>query len=267
MEKINQILNCNSIDDIPTIEQIQKLPRNVKLILVFDKNISSLREKNGTRLKLELPGFLVGIHTQQPEINISKLITESEIEQNAAFFEKCAKDYRQLAEKLIFELATSLNTTLNKDFPLLTFNQFKTTKQQIGTVGEWKYFLHGYHCGFKNIKTKQCIKVPLVFGLEFGDLDPYFFSLFIKSTKKYFPLPTEIFEDFADGEKILDKMVQLGKFEKINSNILGHFGVAVTDREKIKINVYEEETPRIDNTEFKLVKPKFNLWTSLGLKK
>lgn len=234
---------------------------------MFGKNISSLREKNGNRLKLELPGFQVGIHTQQPEINISKLITESEIEQNVAFFEKCAKDYRQLAEKLIFELATSLNTPINEEFPLLTFNQFKTTKQQIGTVGEWKYFLHGFHCGFQNIKTKQCIETPLVFGLEFGDLDPYFFSLFIKSTKEYFPLPTEIFEDYADGKKIIDKMVQLGKFEKIISNISGHYGVAVTDREKIQINIYEEDIPRIDNTKFELVKPKFSLLKFLHLKK
>ena len=48
----------------------------------------------------------------------------------------------------------------------------------------------------------QLIEVPLVFSLEFGDLDPYFFTKYIKSTSDYKPLPVEIYEDYADGVRI-----------------------------------------------------------------
>jgi hypothetical protein len=126
-------------------------------------------------------------------------------------------------------------------------------------MDEWKYYIHGFHCCFQHEVTKQYIEVPLVFSYEFGDLDPYFFVGFIKSTKEYSPLPVDIFEDYADGVKILEKMLSLGKFERIPSNVGNHSGIVVKDREKVKISVYKEEN-------FIRSKPKFNIWKLLRLK-
>ena len=53
-------------------------------------------------------------------------------------------------------------------------------------------------------------------------------------------------------------MLALGKFERINSNIKDHFGIAVTDRNKVEIKVYDPEQDYI--------KPKFNFWKFIGLK-
>jgi hypothetical protein len=61
--------------------------------------------------------------------------------------------------------------------------------------------------------------------------------LYIKSTDKYKPLPVDIFEDYADGLRINEKMLALGKFERIISNLGGHFGTVVTDRKKLKSNL------------------------------
>lgn len=182
---------------------------------------------------------------------ISKLITDLEIEENQDFFEKCAKDYRQLGKKLIFELADELNVTINPEFPLETFNEFKRNKKESGKLDSWKYSIHGFHCGFENVMTGQFIEVSLVFGLEFGDIDPFFFSQFIKSTPKYRPLPIDIFEDYADGKKINEKMISLGKFERINSNIENHYGVVVTDRSKVEINEFKKQP---ENWIFKFLK-------------
>lgn len=238
-DRIIEIIKITSIDKLPSYEIISNIPRTKILKLVFVGNCRKELEKIGNRLKEELVGFQIGIHTTTPEIKICKLITDKEIEANQLFFEQCAKDYRNLAENLIFKLALKIKVVIYSKFPLLTFNPLKNTKAQIGQMDEWRYYLHGYHCGFENLKNKQEIEVPLVFGLEFGDLDPYFFTNFIKSTQEYFPLPLAIYEDYADGVQIIKKMLSLEKFERINSNIENHFGVVVKDRKKEFIEIYK----------------------------
>ena len=258
MDRLTEQIIIKSVDQIPTLDNIRTIPRDRMLKLFFDKDVQKYREQIGQNLKKELFEFQVSIHTIEPFIHIVKLITDKEIEDNQVFFEQCAKDYRQLGEELIFKLIGKLNVPLNTKFPLITFNEFKQSHQS-GIMDEWRYFIHGFHCGFEHQKTGQYIEVPLVFGLEFGDLDPYFFSGFIKSTQKYKPLPVEIFESYADGERIIGKMLSLGLFEKIGSNITNHFGIVVTDREKVDIEIYKDEN------DIK-VKQTFNLWKWLGLK-
>lgn len=257
MKRITEIITIDSIDQIPSLEEIRKMPRTKTLKVIFENSVQNQRESIGQNLKKELQGFQVGIHLLNSEINIVKLITDQEIEKHQNFFENCAKDYRDLGRELIFELAKQFKITIFEDYPLLTFNTLKEEKRGRGKMGDWKYFFHGFHCWFENQKTAQIIEVPLAFGLEFGDLDPYFFSIFIKSTPNYQPLPVEIYEDYADGVRINEKMLSLGKFEHINSNFKNHTGIVVTDREKIEIKEYipEEHT----------TKRKFSFWKFIGL--
>ena len=172
-----------------------------------------------------------------------------------------------MGEELLFKLVDKLDLKLNKDFPMETFNELKRDKRQIGKLENWRYFVHGFHCGFENTKTGQIIEVPLVFGLEFGDLDPYFFSKFIKSTPKYRPLPIDIFEDYADGARINEKMISLGKFERISSNVGNHYGIVVTDRQKVEIKSYLDLEKMYEEQNKQVEKPKFNFWKFIGLKK
>lgn len=241
MKRTTEIITINSINQIPSIEEIRKIPRSKTLKVIFENSVQNERESIGLFLKKELQGFQIGIHALNPEINISKLITDQEIEEQQIFFENCAKDYRKLGEKLIFELAEKFKISINPDCPWITFNDFKKGKRQVGKMNDWRYNLHGFHCGFENKKTGQKIEVPLVFSLEFGDLDPYFFTNFIKSTPSYKPLPVKIYEDYADGKQINNKMLSLGKFERINSNFANHSGIVVKDREKVEIKKYRED--------------------------
>lgn len=266
MNRTTDIITINSVGQIPTLDIIRSIPRERTIKLVFEKEVQSQREVIGQNLKTKLVDFQVGIHTIEPEINIAKLITDKEIEDNQDFFENCAKDYRQLGEELLFKLVNKLDLKLNRDFPLQTFNKLKRDGRSNGKVEGWRYSVHGFHCGFENNKTGQIIEVPLVFGQEFGDLDPYFFSKFIKSTPKYKPLPVEIFEDYADGVRINERMLTLGKFEKISSNIGNHYGIVVKDRQKVEIKSYLDlEKCKEQNKKFE--KPKFNFWKFIGLKK
>lgn len=267
MNRTTNIIIITTIEQIPTLEVIRAIPRERTLKLVFEKEVQNQREVVGQTLKKELVGFQVGIHTIEPEINIAKLITDKEIEDNQNFFEQCAKDYRQLGEELLYKLVHKLDLKLIKDFPMQTFNELKRDKRFNGKVEGWNYYVHGFHCRFVNIKTKQEIEVSLVFGQEFGDLDPCFFSKFIKSTPKYKPLLIGIYEDYEDGLRINEKMTSLGKFEKISSNVGNHFGTVVRDRQKVEIKsywdlekIYQEQNRQID-------KLKFNFWKFIGFKK
>jgi hypothetical protein len=228
LNRTTQTIKIKSIDQIPSIDSIRTLPRGKKLQLRFLGFKNQERERIGQRLSKVLQDFQVSIHTIEPEINITKLITDREIEDLQLFFEKCAQDYKLLGEKLIHQLANKLGTTLDKDSPLHCFQKFKNRESQRGEMDDWSYFLHGIHCGFENKNTGQQIEVCLIFGNEFGDLDPYFFSRFINSTPAYQPLPVEIYEDYAEGHRIIEKMLALGRFEKIKPDEEYHPGIVVS---------------------------------------
>lgn len=240
MSRVTQTITVSTLQEVPTIHTLEALPRDVKLQLVFTGRQKLNRQAIGNQLKARLNNFQVGIHLIEPTISIAKLITDGEIEAHQDFFETCAKDYRKLGGELIANLVTELSLQLDENFPLKTFHELMANDRQTGQIGQWKYSIHGFHCCFQNEQTEQCIEVSLVFGMEFGDLDPYFFTDFIKSTPTYKPLPVAIYEDYADGAKIIEMMLALGKFERVNSNVGGHTGVVVTDREKVVIKSYEE---------------------------
>ncbi|MCW1961010.1 DUF6896 domain-containing protein [Chryseobacterium viscerum] len=243
MERATHVITAKSIQELPGIDSLRNIPRQKTIRIIFDHPIRHIREDYGEQLKKNLPHFIIGIHSMEPKIEIRKLITKEEIIANQLFFVQCAKDYRKLGEELVSLFFEKKKIKLNKDFPFLAFNYFKgrSRRTQSGKVGKWRYFLHGYHCYFQNVTTKQEIEVPFMFGMEFGDLDPYFFSLYIKSTPKYRPLPITIYEDFADGERILDVMLQLGLLERINSNLENHSGLVIKDRNKVEIKIYNPD--------------------------
>jgi len=243
LEREVEEIKCDSIQDIPSIDKLNGLSRNKTMRVVFGKGILRKRESIGNQWKKKLNDFQIGIHLQNPEINIARLISDKEIIDHQDFFEKCAKDYRNLAKRLINELAQHLEIEINPDSPLDSFNFLKRREHrpEKNFIEDWRYYVHGFHCCFENIKTGQVIEVSLVNGLEFGALDPYFFTGFVKSTPDYKPLPIEIFEDYADGVRILEKMEEIGKFEKVNGIYEGRFDTVVTDRDKVEVRIYKPE--------------------------
>lgn len=259
MKRAQEIIEIQSINQFPSLHYIESIPREKKLIIIFSKSIDHLRERFGEKLKADLVNFQIAIHSLKPEIHICKLITHREIITHQTFFESCAKDYRNLATKLILRLIEKNKIKHHPDFPFLTFNSIKGSKKSRGKTDDWEYFFHGYHCHFKNTKTQQEIEVPIMFGMEFGDLDPYFFSIYIKSTPQYQPLPINIYENFDDGHRILEVMLNLGLFENINSNLKNHTGIVVKDREKVRIKIYDPETDYIP--------VKFDILKFLGLRR
>lgn len=243
MDLAEKIQVCSAFDELPEFKEIKSLSRGVKLKVIFKGRLNSRRAKVGARWKLEHPEFQIGVHTIEPEINIIKLITDEEIVQYQDFVEQCAKDYRRLAIELINGFANEYNLKIDPDFPMRNLGHTsKYGYKPVGVYQNWKYAFHGIHCAFTNLKTGQYIEVPLNYGLEFGQLNPYFFIAFINSTKEYKPLPIDFFCGYADGLRILTKMVELGKFEYVNSNFPTEKGIVVTERDKVKVKTYDFES-------------------------
>jgi hypothetical protein len=255
LERELEEIKCERIQDIPSIDRIIGLSRNKTMKVLFGKEILRKRESIGNQWKEELSDFQIGIHTQNPEINIARLISDNEIVDHQDFFENCAKDYRDIATRLINKLANHLGIEIDPESPLDSFNHLKSSEHrpQNDLVDNCRYYIHGFHCCFENIKTGQVIEVSLVNGLEFGALDPYFFTRFIKSTPDYKPLPIEIFEDYADGVRILEKMEEIGKFEKIYGNYEGRFDTVVSDRVKVEVPIYKPEVEIKKDSFFKRI--------------
>ena len=239
MERITEILVIKSLSQIPSIEIISAIPRSTELKIVFKGDIEKHREAIGASLKKTLNGFVVGIHMHKPEITIRKTITDAEVEQNQLFFEKCAKDYRELANHLMNKIGKNADLDdcqenaidFEADSPDEIWEKMQIIRDEAkGNIENWNYYMHGLHFCFKNVETNQIIEVSIAHGEEYGVLDPYFFSQYIKSTSEYYPLPVEIYDNYQDGDKIIDKMIKLGKFELIQSYTESEFFPVIANR-------------------------------------
>lgn len=237
MELKESIIEIWSIKDFPSTEEIRKTPRGTYLKINLLGSAKEHQKQKGEWLKQELQNFSVGINMDGSEINITKLISDDEIIEHQEFFERGAKEYGILGERLIKEFIVDKDIPDHDGFPLKSLNGYIGNKnhEPTGQMGKWDYHFHGFHCSFFNRTTKQEIEVPLTYGEEFGELDPYFFSAFIKTTPKFQPMPTPIYDDYCDGKRIMETMHRIGKFEMINSNLGGREGYVVKDRLKKEV--------------------------------
>ncbi len=140
------------------------------------------------------------------------MLQENEIIKHIGFFQRCESDYKQLAERLIKELAIQLQVEIDFELPIITFKSFYSTSQG-GKMYDWNYFFHGHHCYFENILTNQKIEVSLVNGSNFGALDRVFFIDYILSTKEYYPLPINDLSRTEDGVTIIKLLKQIKYYD------------------------------------------------------
>ncbi len=266
MKLIEKIEEYQKIDDLPSINNILTLKRGINLKIIFNKNIEYYIPEYYKKLSVKLFDFTIRWNSYEKRnyINISKLITESEIIQNQNFIEKCVKDYGELSEKLVFEFCKKFRVKFNKGFPSKTLNPGGNFwYKQSGKMNQWDYFFHGFHCGFINRVSGQAIEVPLMCGSEFGELDPYFFIQYIITSKDYDVSPIYFYDEnaFDDGDRILTKMIEIGKFELIQSNWPDRKSVVVINRKKVEVKLLNYDKP-----EFYFESRLYNLYVKLRLK-
>lgn len=239
MDLLESNIEISNIEDFPSIDEIRNVKRGENLKIHLKNSAQKYQQERGEYLSKNLSNFIIVIHRNGTELSIKRLISPEEVSDHQEFFEQCAQAYGLLGEKLINEFIALNNITDFNGFPLSKLNGYSGNKNHKpkGKMGEWNYFFHGYHCFFENRKTKQEIEVPLTYGEEYGELDPYFFSRFIKTSNSFKTFPVDIYDEYNEGVIILKTMYELGKFEMINSNLPNNTGFIVKKRKKKKVKV------------------------------
>lgn len=222
-EKIIKILKP---EDLPSIREVESLPRGVRLILLFENGVGIDKEKIGKEWETRFSDHLVGINLIRNEISLLRLILPNEVVHHQVFFEKCGIEYGKQARYLVNQFMTHFKVPPHDGVPFKTLHWFRNPYfKKSGKIGEWKYSFHGFHCGFTHKSTELTIEASLVFGENYGELDPFFFGEFIKTNPDFIPLPIPIYDSYHDGKRIVETMLKLGKFKKIKAQIEGKTGV------------------------------------------
>ncbi|MGN7413928.1 DUF6896 domain-containing protein [Paenibacillus sp. SAF-068] len=131
--------------------------------------------------------------------SIPQKITE-ELLMAMDMYEKIA---RQLINQLILETDQSDRTAiLAGAYDMLTNADVIHEGEEL--TGNWYFDVHGEHCMFKNTETGQTLEVALGSPADVGNMDPYFFYNFIKTTPElahltsYFDHPFQDMLDFFE---------------------------------------------------------------------
>jgi len=112
----------SKLEDLPTLGEIRSIPRGLELKIIFNNQFEKQRNKIGANWKKHLPGFLVAMHMNGSEVNNLKLITDEEVYQHQLLFEKCAKEFGKLANKLMAQFIKEFEVEDYNGFPLNTLN-------------------------------------------------------------------------------------------------------------------------------------------------
>ncbi len=227
MEPLEEItIKVTKPEDLPSTRDIESLPREVRLIVVFEEEVGIDKGELGEEWKTYFPEHLVGINSVENHISLQKLITVDEVKQHQMFFEKCGIEYARLASDLVGRFMTYFKVPPHQGFPFKTLYWFRNPHfKKSGKMGKWKYNFHGFHCGFTHQVTGLTIEASLVFGKNYGELDPYFFGQYIKTNPDYIPLPVPVYDSYHDGKRIVQTMLALGRFKEIKSHFEERVGV------------------------------------------
>jgi hypothetical protein len=116
-------------------------------------------------------------------------------------------NYKAIAEVLIEKLITETDQPEKEKINLGHYYEIQDAdflNGQKALSGDWSFFVHGEHCMFENLRSGQILEVSLGNKESIGNLDPYFFYNFLKTTvelnhlTKYFVNPFSSTLDFFE---------------------------------------------------------------------
>jgi hypothetical protein len=95
--------------------------------------------------------------------------------------------------------------------------------EQQGRLDDWGYDFHGSECCFTGRRTGQVVDVQLGFGPEFGVLDPYFLSRFIRTTPAHGEAARLLRDDYHDACRVLEVLHARGllRVDKVACDVRG----------------------------------------------
>ncbi|RAW15032.1 hypothetical protein DC345_13350 [Paenibacillus taichungensis] len=109
--------------------------------------------------------------------------------------------YKRIAQELIDKLISETSQAEKEEiitgaYYLLSNEEVLNGEEYLS--GNWHFDVHGEHCMFENAETGQTLEVSLGSKDDVGNMDPYFFYNFLKSTANYEHLITYFENPFGD---------------------------------------------------------------------
>ncbi|MDR9747539.1 hypothetical protein MHB84_20040 [Paenibacillus sp. FSL F4-0087] len=112
---------------------------------------------------------------------------------------------QELIEKLISETSQSeKEEIINGAYHLLSNEEVLNGEEYLS--GNWHFDVHGEHCMFENAETGQTLEVSLGSKNDVGNMDPYFFYNFLKSTANYEHLIAYFENPFGDMLNLFERL-------------------------------------------------------------
>lgn len=117
--------------------------------------------------------------------------------------------FKAIAEELINKLINETDQ-LEKD-KIIAGHYYEIENADILNGNEtlsdnWYFDVHGEHCMFKNLTTEQTLEVSLGNRESVGNIDPYFFYEFLKTTKDFYHLTRYFEKPFQDVLFFLEEL-------------------------------------------------------------
>jgi len=233
-------LILSSAAEVPPPDEIERLipPGRGKLRIGFEPALSedAATALDVSRLKEALPDlYLFG---DSRGITFLRVISRQEVLANADIIVAAAGEFRRTAEDLILKVARKLNVEtrafedpfhrLWRQRPPQSWRRF--VRDQIMKLlpdhgwmpnrlpGGWDWGFHGCSCDFLNLRTGQRLDVCLGYPGEFGVLDPYYFTVFCRTTLGLESVAPLFVDPFYDAHRALELLADSGRLTRIHRN-------------------------------------------------
>ncbi|NMI06464.1 hypothetical protein HF638_20995 [Paenibacillus sp. SZ31] len=134
-----------------------------------------------------------------------KAITQGITEELLAVMDMYQRIAQQLIEKLIMETdQPDRAEILEGAYHLLSNADVINGEEEL--TENWFFDVHGEHCLFQNTETGQTLEVSLGSPKDVGNMDPYFFYNFIKTTPELAYLTSYFENPFKDMLDFFERM-------------------------------------------------------------
>ncbi len=177
--------------------------------------------------------------THRQRFFIARVLDEATILRHARQVTEAARDFERVARRCCLALATHLEVDVED---LIAQGRFLhpdfSDERQMGELEDgWRFFFHGFECGFSNDKTKQHLDVVFGYQNQFGVLDASFFEQFVRTTPAHSELNRLFQRTFADSQRTLEVLEDAGYLVRVPRS--PHFfvqnpGLVVAPQEQVE---------------------------------
>jgi hypothetical protein len=197
-------ITCQGWDDLPTIPELEKLAIvGQYVVLMFPPEFKGSEQRVIDLLAPLLPDHSVyESGGSNPRVTIFKVIDEQVIRANLPLFLTAIADFAAIADDLCRRLALAKGVAPE--------DLLRASETQHGQLPGWNWYFHGGECCFTSTRTGQIVDAYIDYGGEFGVLDPYFLSKFIRSSPAHVEAARLLSDNYHDASRVMDVLLRLG---------------------------------------------------------